>query len=192
MLEASRLAVSPDGIKGGVITSPIRQILIVPQETLEFFRLPPGALRENVVIDGGDVFGDLHALPSGTVIQLGAIKVRLTIHCEPCPRIAHLVKPISAIKERRGYLGAVLNSGWLKSGDPLRLLGAQFEPIPFDIKARARWYLGKQAKPVPVMTFIRDMGLPRSYCRAVPALLRPIPGGPSMVVFGSDDRGAKT
>lgn len=183
MERVDSLHVSTMGIAGASPSSPIRQILLVPESTLFKFQLAPGDLRENVVIAEPEEW-DLHALPSGTVLALGDVRIRLTVHCEPCARLLGVVPRVSALLHKRGYLGAILNEGVVNERDEVRVLGVQFEAIPFDLKSRASWYLAKQALPVPVTTFVRDMGLPTAYCRAVPRLVRDIPGGLAMISFG--------
>src|SRR5947209_5380901 len=83
LVEVDELVVSTTGILGSVSSLPIRQVLIVPQNTLDHFRLSPGDLRENLVIDDSGM-EPLHSLPSGTVLKIGEALVRLTVHCEPC------------------------------------------------------------------------------------------------------------
>jgi hypothetical protein len=184
MQPVGSLAVSPAGIAGAVDAPPIRQLLILPKSTLVEFSLQAGDLRENVVLD--DSHGvPLHTLPSGTVIELGPILVRLTVHCEPCPRVSHLVKPISKLSHKRGYLGQILSAGNLTIGDAYVPGAVQFEPIPYELKERAAWYLAKTRGPIPVKEFVRALGLSLSYCRAVPNLVRDISGSSNRIIYGS-------
>jgi MOSC domain-containing protein YiiM len=188
VVSASELSVSPKGIHGSVHAEPIRHVLIVPQRTLSDFGLQPGDLRENVVIDDTTI-GDLHSLLSGTVLALGEVLIRLTIHCEPCPRLSHLVADWGALKDRRGYLGTFLTSGTFRIDDRVvQKAGVSFEPIPFDLRERIAWYLQRQESPVPVTKFVRDVGLSLSYCRAVPNLLKGIPGAKDKILFGQGRR----
>lgn len=53
-----------------------------------------------------------------------------------------------------------------------------------DLKERIVWYLAKQKSPVPVITFVRDVDLSLSYCRAVPNLIKNIPGEKDKILFG--------
>lgn len=188
MVETSELSVSTSGITGAVDAPPIRHVLIVPTSTLAEFQLKPGDLRENLVVDDFAI-GDLHALPSGTVVAIGDVLVRLTIHCEPCPRLSHLVPDFKTLKGKRGYLGTCLTSGTVRLGAKIIPQGVQFEAIPFDLKERIAWYLAKQQSPVPVTTFVRDVGLSLSYCRAVPSLIRHITGAADKIEFGRNRTG---
>jgi len=187
MVQVPELQLSPNGIRGAVATPHIRQILIVPRSTLDLFMLEPGLLRENVVIDD-HALGDLHDMPSGTVLEIGGAQIRLTVHCEPCPRVADCVRPYSRLEHRRGYLGTCLNDATITVGQQVRSLGVKFEAIPFDLKDRASWYLAKCESPVRVTEFVQAMGLSIAYCRAVPNLIRDIAGGSNKVLFGGSRR----
>lgn len=157
----------PNGIEGHVYCQPLRQVLIVPTQVLREFKLEPGDLRENIVIDGFD----LHKLESGTVIQIGNVRIRLTFHCEPCGKITDRVSP-RKITHKRGVLGSFLNSGVISVGDAVLVGGKSFDSIPYRIADRIKWYLDKQDKPVPVSKLVFDIGLPNSYCRAIPNLVK--------------------
>jgi len=183
LAETSQFSVSPSGIAGAIESTPIRQVLIVPQRTLDTFSLRPGDLRENIVLDDTSI-GDLYDMPSGTVLVIGDVHIRLTIHCEPCPRLSHLVPDYKILKDNRGYLGTFLTSGTIRLGAKVAPRGVLYEAIPFDLKERIAWYLAKQPSPVPVTTFVRDVGLSMSYCRAVPSLIKDIPGAAEKVFFG--------
>lgn len=159
--------VGPNGIEGHVYCQPLRQVLIVPTQSLTEFNLNPGDLRENIVLDGLD----LHKLESGTVIQIGSVRIRLTFHCEPCRKIANMVS-LRKITHKRGVLGSFLNNGVIKEGDAVLVGGKSFDAIPYRIDDRIKWYLDKQDKPVPVSKLAFDIGLSHSYCRAIPNLVR--------------------
>lgn len=173
LVKVDELSVSSAGILGGIPTPPIRQVLMVPQTTLERFRLSPGDLRENVVIDDSGI-GPLHSLASGTVLKVGNVLVRLTVHCEPCGRLKGVVS-IKAIEHKRGYLGSFLTSGRLTVGDEVVSLGIQYEPIPYDLNDRLAWFLHRQPAAIDVTTLVHEVGLSLSYCRAIPSLLRARP-----------------
>lgn len=176
LVEVDRLMVSTKGIYGAVPSLPIRQVLIVPQSTLDQFRLSPGDLRENVVVDDTKM-DPLHSLPSGTILKIGEVLVRLTVHCEPCGRLKGVVD-LKEIEHKRGYLGAFLNCGQLNVGDSVVAMGVQYEAIPYDLKERLSWFLDGLSVPVEVTTLVHEIGLSLSYCRAIPNLLR---GRPDLV-----------
>jgi MOSC domain-containing protein YiiM len=181
MVEVPSISVSSDGIDGSVPSAPIRHVLIVPSSTLEEFSLKPGDLRENLVIDDSAI-GALHSFRSGTVLEVNGVLIRLTVHCEPCGRIGHLVNT-KAITHKRGYLGTFLTPGAIHIGDSIRTRGVQYEPVPYDLKERISWYLNKQVLPVEVTTLVRDIGLSLSYCRAMPRLIRASGWADDAVIF---------
>ena len=91
------------GIAGDKNAHPFspRQVLIVRREDLEAFRIPPGELRENIILEGC-AEGDFQP---GALLTLGdAVKIRLTFHCEPCKRIGHVVSHLKSILGHRGEL----------------------------------------------------------------------------------------
>jgi MOSC domain-containing protein YiiM len=109
-----------------------RQILIVRQADLQELSITPGELSENVVISGVDsdrfIPGSMLKFKSGAAI-------RLTFHCEPCKRVAHLVESLKQIEKKRGILGVVIADGLLTSGDRFEL-----QPDVFDIQTDNYWH----------------------------------------------------
>jgi hypothetical protein len=181
MMPVAALEIAAGRISGAVPGELLRQVLIVPRSTLDKFRLAPGDLRENILLDDKEI-GPLHDLPSGTVLDINGVRIRLTVHCEPCQRIAHLVS-ISAIRHYRGYLGTFVSDGTIRLGDAVRSRGVQYERIPYELKDRIVWYLGKQAQPVEVTRLVRDIGLPLAACRAVPNIVKGIPHADKMIIY---------
>ncbi len=167
MRSVMAFGVGPNGIEGNVYCLPLRQVLIVPTQSLTEFNLKRGDLREYIVVDGFD----LHKLESGTVIQIGSVRIRLTFHCEPCRKLADIVS-LKKITHKRGILGNFLNNGVNKVGDAVVVCDKSFDAIPYRIDDRIKWYLDKQDKPVPVSKLAFDIGLSNSYCRAIPNLVR--------------------
>ena len=167
MRSVMAFGVGPNGIEGNVYCLPLRQVLIVPTQSLTEFNLKRGDLREYIVVDGFD----LHKLESGTVIQIGSVRIRLTFHCEPCRKLADIVS-LKKITHKRGILGNFLNNGVIKVGDAVVVGDTSFDAIPYRIDDRIKWYLDKQDKPVPVSKLAFDIGLSNSYCRAIPNLVR--------------------
>lgn len=168
MTEKSSLNLSENGIKGNIECHKFRQILILPRNTLEEFNIKAGQLKENILIN--ESF-DIHSLESGTVIQLGEVKIRLTFHCEPCGKIKNIVST-RKILHKRGYLGQVINSGNIKIGDSITILKKEYESIPYKLGDRIKWYLDTLEKPIPVSELVVNIGLSKSYCRAVPNIIR--------------------
>lgn len=169
-----RIELHPDeGILGGVLSPPLRQILLLSSTDFRAFKLSPGDFRENAVVD----FDELNGLPSGTEIQIGTARIRLTFHCEPCAQVARFA-PASTLLHRRGYLGCVSAGGSIRVGDSVTALGRLSAEIPYKVQERLAWYLEQCAKPIDASTLLWELGLSRSYARALPALLRRLP--PSM------------
>ena len=107
------LSVAISGTLGNKTQHPLKQLLILPINTLDKFSIQAGHLKEDIVIDTPF---DFHALPSGTVVQIGSAQLRLTFHCEPCSKIKHLTN-IKKIVHQRGYHSQVLRAGSIKLGD---------------------------------------------------------------------------
>jgi MOSC domain-containing protein YiiM len=166
MESVREFAFSPQGIAAGVRCSPLRQVLITSRAVTATCGLKPGDLRENIEVD----LDGLYDLPSGTVIRIGASLIRLTFHCEPCKKILHLVG-FDAIVHKRGYLGCFLNSGTVSLGDSVTLTDERLESIPYAVKDRISWFLGKQNAVLGAMDLVHGLGLPSSYARAMPRLV---------------------
>ena len=181
MEEVALLQVDENGIRKGITTLPLRQVLLLPTSTLERFDLAAGLLSENIVIE----FDTLHDLPSGTVLLIGASKIRLTFHCEGCDKIRPHVTPAS-IAHQRGYLGYFLNKATIKPGDEVISLGQQFESIPFNPTARIRWFLERNRVPISAKELLYRIGFSKSYCRVLPKWLEPLSADlKDLVMFSS-------
>lgn len=165
--EVDSFEVTKKGIVGAKVALPQRHILILTTEIIERFDLEPGDLKENIIIDGLDI----HALSSGTVIQIGEVQIRLTYHCEPCKQIKDVVD-LKKIEHQRGYLGMVLNKGEIQIGDTLTVLDITYDSIPYTIKDRIIWYLDQQENPVSIKKLAYEISVSPSYYRAIPNMLK--------------------
>ncbi len=165
--EVDSFEVTKKGIVGAKVALPQRHILILTTQIIERFDLEPGDLKENIIIDGLDI----HALPSGTAIQIGEVQIRLTYHCEPCKQIKDIVD-LKKIEHQRGYLGTVLNKGKIKIGDTLTVLDITYDRIPYTIKDRIMWYLDQQENPVSIKKLAYGISVSPSYYRAIPNMLK--------------------
>ncbi|HEY1097215.1 MAG TPA: MOSC domain-containing protein, partial [Alphaproteobacteria bacterium] len=145
------------GIRGNVRTAPLRQVLLLEENTLNEFDLQPGDLRENIIIDGFELYN----LPSGSVIKIGNVLVQLTFLCEPCNRIADKVN-LKDIRDKRGILGKFLNDGTIHSNDTISLTGQRMEFIPFEPVERIRWYMNKIDAPIMASELLWQTGLASS------------------------------
>lgn len=175
------LRFSPAGIDGNAVCSPLRQILILPHSTLDQLALHPGQLRENVVIE----HPNLHELESGTELMIGAARIRLTFHCEPCGRVVDKARA-SALLHKRGYLGLFLNAGEIRLGDAVDSRGVQHQPVPYVAKDRIRWALERRSEPVTAARLLFECGVPIGYARALPRFLETFPPNlAALVMFES-------
>jgi len=168
IIESSTLNLALDGIDKSLQQHSLKQVLLLPRSSLIEFELQAGQLKENIVIS--DRF-ELHNLESGSVLQIGPAKIRLTFHCEPCSKIKHLVNP-KKILHKRGYHGQIIQAGRINIGDSISLLNERYEPIPYDFADRIKWYLGKTSGDIWASDLVYAIGLSSSYCRALPNILR--------------------
>lgn len=97
-----------------------RQVLLLDSASPDALGLPPGTLKENIVIAGLP----LEDLPYGQRLGLGPeVVVEITMVCVPCQKL-NQIRP-NLLKEswgRRGMLARVLNGGTLRVGDAVTLL----------------------------------------------------------------------
>ncbi len=164
------------GIEGDInadVISP-RQVLIVSSEDLSQLSIPPGALRENIVLDNvsSETFrpGALITFPSGAAI-------RLTFYCEPCKRIAHLVDSLKDLKERRGILGVVVQTGAIEIDDIAELKPNYFPALSEKPYERFLEFSLKipRGKVVTYKQVIKGIGVDNSYFRAIPLYIKKTP-----------------
>lgn len=93
-----------------------RQVLLMDGETLDFFELAPGIVRENVTTDGLDVNG----LAIGERLQIGEAELQVSAVCDPCEQIEALRPGLqAAMQGRRGMLCRVVRGGMMKRGDEI-------------------------------------------------------------------------
>jgi MOSC domain-containing protein YiiM len=93
-----------------------RQLLVMDRETLDFFELAPGVVRENVTTEGLDV----NCLAIGERLQIGEVELRVSAVCDPCEQIEALRPGLqAAMQGRRGMLCKVVRGGILRRGDKI-------------------------------------------------------------------------
>lgn len=91
-----------------------RQVLLISGSVLDELELEPGAVQENVVVDGLDVMG----LEEGQQLRLGDALVSVTIPCEPCIQMERLRAGLrQALENRRGMFVKVVSPGKVRVGD---------------------------------------------------------------------------
>ena len=95
-----------------------RQVLIIDQETLTEFDLPPGVLRENITTVGMNVA----ELKAGQRLAIGGAVLEVTIPCEPCHRMDEIQMGLQdALKNRRGVLCRIIEGGRICRGDAIEV-----------------------------------------------------------------------
>jgi MOSC domain-containing protein YiiM len=172
LIPADSIDFSPDGIATNVTCAPFRQVLLASDSVTAGCGLRDGDLRENVVVD----CDGLYDLPSGTVVQIGQALIRLTFHCEPCKKILKLVD-FKTILHRRGVFGTFLNAGRISVGDEFTVTPQTLEPIPYEIGERILWFFRRHGGSAAMADLAHAIGLPASYRRAIPSLLRKASAG---------------
>jgi MOSC domain-containing protein YiiM len=96
-----------------------RQILMMSGSVMDELNLPPGAIYENVVVDGIDVL----ALKEGQQLQIGEALVSVTIPCEPCVQMDRVRRGLQdSLQKRRGIFAAVLKPGLVRVSDSVEIL----------------------------------------------------------------------
>ena len=161
------------GIEGDINADYIspRQVLIVRDEDILDLSIKPGELRENIVVAGieFDKF-----IPGSLLIFESGAAIRLTFHCEPCKRIAHLVESLKSIQGKRGILGVVIKSGKIQVGGSFQIQANKFPALSENPYQRFLNFIIKipSGKVVTYKQIIKGMGVDNSYLRAIPTYLK--------------------
>jgi MOSC domain-containing protein YiiM len=113
-------AVEGQGFEGCAHANPpLREVLFASQEHLDAVGVVPGAIRENVTVEGADV----QKWEIGQRVRVGNALLEITMVCDPCQRMDQLREGLRAeIDGRRGMLAHVVESGDIALGDPIELL----------------------------------------------------------------------
>lgn len=115
-----RRAIAGEGIEGCAHANPPkREVLFVSKEHLDSVNVEPGAIRENITVEGTDV----QRWPVGQRVRAGAAEFEITMVCDPCHRMDELREGLRAeLEDRRGMLARVVESGEVAVGDQIELL----------------------------------------------------------------------
>lgn len=98
---------------------PKREVLFVSKEHLDSVDVHPGAIRENITVDGDDV----EQWPIGQRVQAGEAEFEITMVCDPCHRMDELRQGLRAqLQGKRGMLARVTRSGEVAVGDEIKLV----------------------------------------------------------------------
>jgi MOSC domain-containing protein YiiM len=111
-------AVQDVGLEGCAHARPggQRQVLFVSKEHLDSVGVAPGAIRENITVEGDDV----QAWPVGKRVRVGDALFEVTMDCPPCERMDALRTGLRAeLEGRRGTLARVVEGGELAVGDEI-------------------------------------------------------------------------
>jgi len=114
------LALESQGFEGCAHANPPRrEVLLVSKEHLDAVGVEPGAVRENVTVEGADV----QSWPVGQRVRVGEALLEVTMVCDPCHRMDDLRPGLRAeIDGRRGMLAHVVEGGEIAHGDAIELV----------------------------------------------------------------------
>jgi MOSC domain-containing protein YiiM len=97
---------------------PRREVLFASKEHLDAVGVEPGAIRENVTVEGDDV----QHWQVGQRVRAGAALFEVTMVCDPCERMDQLRSGLRAeLDGRRGMLARVVAGGEVAVGDEVAL-----------------------------------------------------------------------
>jgi MOSC domain-containing protein YiiM len=115
-------AVESQGLEGCAHANPPRrEVLLASKEHLDAVGVDPGAIRENVTVEGIDV----HEWPVGQRVRVGDALLEITMVCDPCSRMDELRPGLRAeIDGRRGMLAHVVEPGEIALGDAVTVVEA--------------------------------------------------------------------
>jgi len=161
------------GIDGDCHASPIspRQVLLAATGSYYQLGLAPNSLRENILIRV-----DRLSLSSGSLLLVGPdAALRITFECEPCGRLNRIRDGLSRdIKGKRGYLARVVRSGVVRPGDEVKVIKSVFPSFPDDWRDRVL-NIVRMIPSNHIISYARLAelaGVPTSFCRSFPRLLR--------------------
>jgi MOSC domain-containing protein YiiM len=115
-----RQAIAGLGLEGCAHANPPRrEVLFASREHLDAVGVDPGAIRENLTVDGADV----QQWPVGQRLRAGDAVFEVTMVCDPCHRMDELRQGLRAeLDGRRGMLARVVETGEVAVGDEIELL----------------------------------------------------------------------
>jgi len=115
-----RRAIAGGGLEGCAHANPPkREVLFVSKEHLDSVDVEPGAIRENITVEGDDV----EKWPIGQRVRVGGAEFEITMVCDPCHRMDELRDGLRAeLQGKRGMLARVVESGEIAVGDEVTLV----------------------------------------------------------------------
>ena len=117
------LAIESGGLEGCAHANPPRrEVLLVSKQHLDALGLSPGAIRENVTVEGVDV----HEWTVGQQVRVGEALFEITMVCDPCHRMDELRDGLRAqLHDKRGMLAHVVEGGSIALGDAIEVVAAR-------------------------------------------------------------------
>ena len=115
-----RQAIAGQGLEGCAHANPPkREVLFVSKEHLDAVGVEPGAIRENLTVEGDDV----ERWPIGQRVRAGGAVFEITMVCDPCHRMDELrAGAARRAQGKRGMLARIVESGEVAVGDEIELL----------------------------------------------------------------------
>ena len=96
-----------------------RHVLFASLDHLRSLDVEPGAIRENITVDGDDV----QQWPVGQRVRVGEAEFEITEVCEPCHKMDALRPGLrEQLDDKRGMLARVVSGGEIAAGDEIELL----------------------------------------------------------------------
>jgi MOSC domain-containing protein YiiM len=116
-------AIESQGFEGCAHANPPRrEVLFASKEHLDTVGVEPGAIRENVTVEGVDV----QTWPVGQHVRVGEALFEITMVCDPCQRMDDLRPGLrSLLEDRRGMLAHVVEGGEVAMGDEIVLVDVE-------------------------------------------------------------------
>jgi MOSC domain-containing protein YiiM len=113
-------AIASHGFEGCAHANPPRrEVLFASRQHLDALDVPPGAIRENITVEGADV----NEWPVGQRVRAGEALFEITMVCDPCKRMDALRPGLRAeLDGKRGMLAHVVEGGDVSLGDPIELV----------------------------------------------------------------------
>ena len=115
-----RLAIAGQGLEGCAHANPPkREVLFVSKGHLDSVDVEPGAIRENITVEGDDV----QRWPIGQRVRAGGAEFEITMVCDPCHRMDELRDGLRGeLDGKRGMLARVVESGEVAVADEIELV----------------------------------------------------------------------
>jgi len=114
-------ALENKGLRGCIHGRPgsKRQVLLMDVETLNKLDLKPGEIKENLTVRGLD----FSKLSIGQELRAGEAVLRITIPCDPCPRMEEIREGLEdVLRGQRGWLCRVIVAGKIQKGDRIEIM----------------------------------------------------------------------